>query len=115
LIDTGEQAVWTGGARRYAPQPEPPTEPFTPEMEPSPAVPPVNGLPVNGLPVNGLVANGPSRDGLSGDELAAEARRRGRHYAPEDGESATATVPLRALIGDLDLERPSGRHRRPAR
>jgi hypothetical protein len=105
LIDTGEQAVWTGGARRYAPQPEPPTEPFAPEPEPSPA-PPAGDV----RPGDVLLGDGPS-----GDELSAEARRRGRHYEPEDGESVTATVPLRALIGDLDPERPSGRHRRPAR
>jgi hypothetical protein len=90
LIDTGEQAVWTGGARRYAPQPEPPTEPFTPAPQPSAAA-------------------------ESAAQPAGEvpARPRGRHAAPEDRENATATVQLRALIGDLDPDRPTGRHRRP--
>jgi hypothetical protein len=101
LIDTGEQAVWTGGARRYAPQPEPPTEPFTVEPQaPAPAAQPL-------------------AEQASGD---TPARRGGRHAAPEQGETVTATIPLRALIGKLDLplqveadlDGPTGRHRRPA-
>jgi hypothetical protein len=90
LIDTGEQAVWTGGARRYAPQPEPPTEPIGLERNETPAEPNAEQPPAG-----------------TGD------RPRGRHATGEDGESTTATVPLRALIGELDADRPSGRHRRP--
>jgi hypothetical protein len=42
----------------------------------------------------------------------AEPNRGGRHSGAEQGDAPHSTARLRALIGDLDRNRPSGRHRR---
>ncbi len=42
----------------------------------------------------------------------AEPRGGGRHSGNEPGEASPPTTRLRALLGDLDPNRPSGRHRR---
>jgi hypothetical protein len=98
LSDPGEE--FAPGGRRHLP---------APEWQRSADLPPSRGR--HEEPGSGLPSMEPSPSGAP-DPGSTERRRGGRHTPARPGVDPAATMPLRALIGELDPSRPRGRHRR---